>query len=97
MELNSVRMNQRRVAMVKYFGELYNYRLLESADIFRVSYSYFFINLFNLHLTNSPYPSQNCVKISIYAFKLFITFEFQPMLYVSNCKSGVLVEHLSVI
>ncbi|XP_034251967.1 regulator of nonsense transcripts 2 isoform X2 [Thrips palmi] len=39
MEINHVKLNQRRVAMVKYLGELYNYRVVESNDIFKVLYS----------------------------------------------------------
>lgn len=39
MEVNHPKLNQRRVAMVKYLGELYNYRLIESGDIFKVLYS----------------------------------------------------------
>lgn len=39
MEVNVPKFNQRRVAQVKYLGELYNYRMVESADIFKVLYS----------------------------------------------------------
>uniref|UniRef100_A0A1B6CUR7 Regulator of nonsense transcripts 2 n=1 Tax=Clastoptera arizonana TaxID=38151 RepID=A0A1B6CUR7_9HEMI len=39
IEINLLKMNQRRVAMVKYLGELYNYRMVESSDIFKVFYS----------------------------------------------------------
>lgn len=39
MEINLPKMNQRRVAMIKYFGELYNYRLIESTDVFKVNSS----------------------------------------------------------
>uniref|UniRef100_A0A1B6L3E4 MIF4G domain-containing protein n=1 Tax=Graphocephala atropunctata TaxID=36148 RepID=A0A1B6L3E4_9HEMI len=39
MEVNKALMNQRRVAMIKYLGELYNYRLLDTSDILRVLYS----------------------------------------------------------
>lgn len=38
MEINLPKYNQRRIAMVKYLGELYNYRMVESADIFRTLY-----------------------------------------------------------
>lgn len=38
MEVNLPKFNQRRVAMVKYLGELYNYRMVESGDIFRTLY-----------------------------------------------------------
>jgi len=36
MELNLPKLNQRRVAMMKYLGELYNYRVVESGDVFKV-------------------------------------------------------------
>lgn len=39
MEVNLPKFNQRRVAQIKYLGELYNYRMVESADIFKVLYS----------------------------------------------------------
>lgn len=39
LETNLVKFNQRRIAMIKYFGELYNYRLIESNDVFKVLYS----------------------------------------------------------
>nr|CAI5856685.1 unnamed protein product [Callosobruchus analis] len=39
MEVNLPKFNQRRVAQVKYLGELYNYRMVESSDIFKVLYS----------------------------------------------------------
>ncbi|KDR21260.1 regulator of nonsense transcripts 2 isoform X2 [Zootermopsis nevadensis] len=39
MEVNLPKYSQRRVAMIKYLGELYNYRMVESSDIFKVLYS----------------------------------------------------------
>lgn len=40
MEVNHPKFNQRRLAMVKYLGELYNYRLVDSAVIFKTLYSF---------------------------------------------------------
>ncbi|ELU05692.1 hypothetical protein CAPTEDRAFT_168822 [Capitella teleta] len=40
MELNLPKHNQRRISMVKYLGELYNYRMIESAVIFKTLYSF---------------------------------------------------------
>lgn len=37
MEINLPKFNQRRIAQVKYLGELYNYRMVESADVFKVT------------------------------------------------------------
>ncbi|CAL1527027.1 unnamed protein product [Lymnaea stagnalis] len=39
MEINLPKYNQRRVSCVKYLGELYNYRMVESSVIFKVLYS----------------------------------------------------------
>ncbi|XP_078309820.1 regulator of nonsense transcripts 2-like isoform X4 [Crassostrea virginica] len=40
MEVNHPKYNQRRVSCVKYLGELYNYRMLESAVVFKTLYSF---------------------------------------------------------
>ncbi|XP_022098777.1 regulator of nonsense transcripts 2-like [Acanthaster planci] len=39
MEINHAKFNQRRVSTVKFLGELYNYRMVESAVIFKTLYS----------------------------------------------------------
>ncbi|XP_060589393.1 regulator of nonsense transcripts 2-like, partial [Ruditapes philippinarum] len=40
MEINHPKYNQRRVSCAKYLGELYNYRMVESAVIFKTLYSF---------------------------------------------------------
>ncbi|XP_067945290.1 regulator of nonsense transcripts 2-like isoform X2 [Watersipora subatra] len=40
MEMNHPKYNQRRLAVVKFLGELYNYRLVDSAVIFKTLYSF---------------------------------------------------------
>lgn len=40
MEINNPKFNQRRVSMVRYLGELYNYRLVDSSIVFKVLYSF---------------------------------------------------------
>ena len=40
MEINLPKFNQRRIAMVKYLGEMYNYRLVDSSLIFNQLYSF---------------------------------------------------------
>ncbi|XP_055944763.1 regulator of nonsense transcripts 2-like isoform X1 [Argiope bruennichi] len=40
LEINHPKYNQRRIAMVRYLGELYNYRMVESTVIFRVLYMF---------------------------------------------------------
>lgn len=37
MEVNDPKYNQRRVSVVKFFAELYNYRLVDSALVFKVN------------------------------------------------------------
>ena len=39
LEVNLPKFNQRRISMVKYLGELYNYRMVESAIIFKTFYT----------------------------------------------------------
>lgn len=50
LEINHPKFNQRRVASVKYLGELYNYRVIESTIIFKVDC------LENIQLCFSPPP-----------------------------------------
>uniref|UniRef100_UPI00358E2643 regulator of nonsense transcripts 2 isoform X2 n=1 Tax=Myxine glutinosa TaxID=7769 RepID=UPI00358E2643 len=40
MEINHPKFNQRRISITKFLGELYNYRMVESAVIFRTLYSF---------------------------------------------------------
>ncbi|XP_041934443.1 regulator of nonsense transcripts 2 isoform X4 [Alosa sapidissima] len=40
MEVNQPKFNQRRVSSAKFLGELYNYRMVESAVIFRTLFSF---------------------------------------------------------
>lgn len=40
MEMNLARFNQRRISMAKYVGELYNYRMVDSAVVFAALYSF---------------------------------------------------------
>lgn len=39
LEINLFKFNQRRISMVKYLGELYNYRMVESVIIFKTLYT----------------------------------------------------------
>jgi regulator of nonsense transcripts 2 len=39
LEINLPKFNQRRISMVKYLGELYNYRMVESTIIFKTLYT----------------------------------------------------------
>ena len=40
MQINHPKYNQRRVSSVKFLGELYNYRMVDSLHIFNVLYSF---------------------------------------------------------
>ncbi|CAH1388507.1 unnamed protein product [Nezara viridula] len=66
MEINLPKMNQRRVAMIKYFGELYNYRLIESTDIFKVLYSLITFGISVQRGVPSPLdPPENLIRIRL--------------------------------
>ncbi|XP_062850136.1 regulator of nonsense transcripts 2 isoform X2 [Trichomycterus rosablanca] len=53
MEVNQPKFNQRRISSAKFLGELYNYRMVESAVIFRTLFS--FIS-FGVNPDGSPSP-----------------------------------------
>ena len=42
MELNDTKYNQKRLAVAKFLGELYNYRLIDSSVVFKV---FFFLRV----------------------------------------------------
>ncbi|RWS22454.1 regulator of nonsense transcripts-like protein, partial [Leptotrombidium deliense] len=39
MEINHPKYNQRRISMIRYLGELYNYRQIDSSVVFKILYS----------------------------------------------------------
>ncbi|XP_028810620.1 regulator of nonsense transcripts 2 [Denticeps clupeoides] len=53
MEVNQPKFNQRRISSAKFLGELYNYRMVESAVIFRTLYSFIY---FGVNTDGSPSP-----------------------------------------
>lgn len=66
MERNIFRENQQRIAVVKYLGELYNFRMIDSSLIFDVLYlilTYGYGNYYALTLTenNMPLPDALCL------------------------------------
>ncbi|KAK9503181.1 hypothetical protein O3M35_011806 [Rhynocoris fuscipes] len=66
MEINLPKMNQRRVAMIKYFGELYNYRLIESSDVFKVLYSLIMFGVsVNKNIPSPLDPPENLIRIRL--------------------------------
>lgn len=46
LEINLPKYNQRRVSTMRFLGEMYNYRLVESAVIFNVLYSLITFGIF---------------------------------------------------
>nr|CAG4645353.1 EOG090X0143 [Lynceus sp. MCZ IZ 141354] len=60
MEFPLPKFNQRRVAMIKYLGELYNYRLIDSAVVFKILYS-----LITFGVETELDPSDNVMRIRL--------------------------------
>ncbi|KAB0792609.1 hypothetical protein PPYR_14568 [Photinus pyralis] len=66
MEVNLPKFNQRRVAQIKYLGEMYNYRMVESGDIFKVLYSLITFGVTMDHSIPSPLdPSTHLFRIRL--------------------------------
>ncbi|CAG4943930.1 unnamed protein product [Colias eurytheme] len=66
MEDPHPRYNQRRIATVRYLGELYNYKLLDSRDVFTVLYSFITFGVTNDHSNISPLdPPENVFRIRL--------------------------------
>lgn len=66
MEVNLPKFNQRRVAQIKYLGEMYNYRMVESGDIFKVLYSLITFGVTMDHSIPSPLdPPTHLVRIRL--------------------------------
>lgn len=53
IKVNQPKFNQRRISSAKFLGELYNYRMVESAVIFRTLYSF---TSFGVNPDGSPSP-----------------------------------------
>ncbi|KAJ2953841.1 hypothetical protein O0L34_g1471 [Tuta absoluta] len=66
MEESHPRYNQRRIATVRYLGELYNYKLLDSRDVFNVLYSFITFGVTNEHANISHLdPPDNVFRIRL--------------------------------
>lgn len=57
MEINEQQFNQRRIPMIRYFGELYNYRLSDSSLVFKILYSLITYGVYY------PEPEQTLIQI----------------------------------
>ncbi|CAI9548550.1 unnamed protein product [Staurois parvus] len=65
MEVNQPKFNQRRISSAKFLGELYNYRMVESAVIFRTLYSFISFGV-NSDGTASPLdPPEHLFRIRL--------------------------------
>lgn len=77
LETNLVKFNQRRIAMIKYFGELYNYRLIESNDVFKVLYSFVsFGVVYDPDFYSTFDPPQNLFRLKLICVLLDTCGEF---------------------
>jgi regulator of nonsense transcripts 2 len=66
MEMNVPKFNQRRVSMVRFLGELYNYRLVDSSVVFKVLYSFVTYGVIYDHSVYSEIdPPDNIVRIRL--------------------------------
>ncbi|KAK7896803.1 hypothetical protein WMY93_022128 [Mugilogobius chulae] len=65
MEVNQPKFNQRRISSAKFLGELYNYRMVESAVIFRTLFSFICFGV-NQDGTSSPLdPPEHLFRIRL--------------------------------
>lgn len=65
LKVNQPKFNQRRISSAKFLGELYNYRMVESAVIFRTLYSFTSFGV-NSDGTSSPLdPPEHLFRIRL--------------------------------
>ncbi|XP_067001076.2 regulator of nonsense transcripts 2 [Anabrus simplex] len=77
MEINLPEYNQRRLAVIKYLGELYNYRLVENSNIFRVLQALITFGVTYNHSIDSPLdPPENLFRIRLVCTLLATCGEF---------------------
>ena len=74
LEVNLPKYNQRRVSMIKYLGELYNYRMVESSIIFKIMYTLitYGVILDTNELSNSEHldPCDNFFRVRLVCIML---------------------------
>ncbi|GIY54489.1 regulator of nonsense transcripts 2 [Caerostris extrusa] len=65
LEVNHPKLNQRRVSMIRYLGELYNYRMVESTVIFRVLYMLITFEVYYDGTYSELDPPENLFRIRL--------------------------------
>jgi len=68
LQMNSIEFNQRRIAVVKFFAECFNYRLIDSGLLFRVLYLLITYEVNYVDITQSPLdPPLNLMRLRLSA------------------------------
>ncbi|TMS02720.1 Regulator of nonsense transcripts 2 [Larimichthys crocea] len=65
MEVNQPKFNQRRISSAKFLGELYNYRMVESAVIFRTLFSFISFGISQDGSPSSLDPPEHLFRIRL--------------------------------
>lgn len=66
LEIHSPKMSQRRIAMAKYLGEMYNYKLVESSHILNTLYSIISLGVTLDQSVNSPLdPPESLFRLKL--------------------------------
>ncbi|EDV25348.1 uncharacterized protein TRIADDRAFT_24207, partial [Trichoplax adhaerens] len=76
LEINAMKLNQRRIATIKYLGELYNYQMIEADVIFNTLYSLITFGLLKDHSSNDIDPPDNFVRLRLVSVLLDTCGEF---------------------
>ncbi|UYV64261.1 UPF2 [Cordylochernes scorpioides] len=65
LELNHPKFNQRRVSIIRYLGELYNYRMVESSVIFKTLYSLISFGVSYIGMSSDLDPPDNHFRLRL--------------------------------
>ena len=71
-----MKLNQRRVATIKYLGELYNYQMIEADVIFNTLYSLITFGLLKDYGSSELDPPDNFVRLRLVSVLLNTCGEF---------------------
>ncbi len=64
-QVNQPKFNQRRISSAKFLGELYNYRMVESAVIFRTLFSFIYFGINQDGSPSSLDPPEHLFRIRL--------------------------------